>query len=382
MPAELLIGADVAPTSKNLGLFSQGDALALVGQDLLDVLSRASYRICNMEIPLTDKERPIVKRGPNLIAPTSTIAGYKALGINFVTLANNHILDQGEEGLASTIRALEQNGISFCGVGKNLSEASKPFVFNFGNKKIGIYACAEHEFTIAEANKPGANPYDPLESFDHVTSLKAEVDYVIVLYHGGKEHYRYPSPNLQKTCRKFIDKGANLVLCQHSHIVGAEEKWSGGTIVYGQGNFLFDCGEGEGFQTGLLIKLHNNLSLSYIPLVRHGCCVRLASESQAKEIMDGFNSRSEEITQEGFIEEKYKEFAEKMLNSYLLGTSGKSSSFLFRAINKLTGHRLEKLWVKRTFKKETLLAIENTVACECHRELFLKGVRAKKEEKS
>ncbi len=374
MPAELLIGADIAPTSKNTELFSKGDALSLVGKDLLDVLNHASYRICNLEIPLTDEEHPIVKRGPNLIAPTSTIAGYKALGIDFVTLANNHTLDQGKEGLESTIKALKQNGISYCGAGKSLSEAAEPFVFDFAGKKIGVYACAEHEFTIAGTDEPGANPYDPLESFDHVSKLKAESDYVIVLYHGGKEHYRYPSPDLQKRCRKFIDKGANLVVCQHSHIIGAKEDYKEATIVYGQGNFLFDCGAEEGLQTGLLIKLNENLDISYIPLTRFDSCTRLASGEKAAEILDAFAERSKEIAQEGFVQKKYSEFAEKMVDSYLMGITGKSSSFLFKVANKLTGHRLEKFWARRAFKKKELLTIENVVNCECHKELFLKGV--------
>ena len=126
-------------------------------------------------------------------------------------------MDQGVQGLESTIRTLEKVNINTVGAGKNLADASKPFIFEFANKKIGVYACAEHEFSIATENQPGANPFDPLWSLDHVAELKDSVDYVIVLYHGGKEHYRYPSPRLQKVCRRLIDKGANVVICQHSH---------------------------------------------------------------------------------------------------------------------------------------------------------------------
>ena len=126
------------------------------------------------------------------------------------------------------------------GVGENKTISAKPFVLSVSNKKIGVYACTEHEFSIAEDNKPGANPFDPLESFDHVSNLKKDCDYVIVLYHGGKEHYRYPSPMLQRVCRKFVEKGAGLVICQHSHCIGCEEKYLDGTIVYGQGNFIFN----------------------------------------------------------------------------------------------------------------------------------------------
>ena len=236
---EILIGADLVPTISNATLFERGDAKTLVGEDLLKTLQAADYRIFNLEVPLTDTTMPLDKNGPAMIASTQTAHGYKALGVDLLTLANNHILDQNVQGLESTIRMLQENGISFLGAGKNLQEAAKPYIIENGGRRIGVYACAEHEFSIAAEGKSGANPFDPLESPDHVAALKAQCDYVIVLYHGGKEHYRYPSPGLQKICRKLVQKGADLVVCQHSHCIGCEEKYMNGTIVYGQGNFHF-----------------------------------------------------------------------------------------------------------------------------------------------
>ena len=72
-----------------------------------------------------------------------------------------------------------------------------------------MYACAEHEFSIVSDKRPGADSYDPLESFDHVAKLKKQCDFIIVLYHGGKEHFRYPSPDLQKAFRNLQIKGRN-----------------------------------------------------------------------------------------------------------------------------------------------------------------------------
>ena len=156
------------------------------------------------------------------------------------------------------MNVLRKNGIAFAGAGSNLSDASKSYVVEIDGKKIGIYCCTEHEFSIATLTSAGANPFNPLESLDHIQDLKAQTDHVIVLYHGGKEHYRYPSPHLQKVCRKCIEKGADLVVCQHTHCIGCEEKYLNGTIVYGQGNFLFDYTESEYWQTGLLISLNSN----------------------------------------------------------------------------------------------------------------------------
>lgn len=229
---KILIGADLVPTNSNIEFFESGDSKALLGEDLENILKNADYRIFNLEVPLTDREQPIPKCGPNLIAPTKCVAGYKAMHVDLLTLANNHILDQDQQGLVSTCSVLDEAGIAYTGVGQTPEEAAKPYIFECDGKRVGVYACAEHEFSIVTEHSAGANPIDLLESPDHVAALKEQCDYVIVLYHGGKEHYRYPSPNLQKVCRKLVEKGADLVVCQHSHCIGCEEKIPGGVQLY------------------------------------------------------------------------------------------------------------------------------------------------------
>lgn len=371
---KILIGADFVPTLSNYQLFDQANTAALIGADLEAVLKSADFRIFNLEVPLTDQQSPIDKCGPNLIAPTNTVNGYKALNVDLLTIANNHIMDQGEQGFFYTMETLQKSEISYVGGGKNLADAQQPYVFTLSKKKIGVYACVEHEFSIAEDKKCGANPFDALESIDHVQKLKEECDYVIVLYHGGKEHYRYPSPQLQKVCRKFVEKGADLVICQHTHCVGCEEKYQDGTIVYGQGNFLFDMQDNEFWNTSVLIEIKDDFKIDYIPLVKTGNGVRLAAGVQAEEIMSGFQSRSEEIKQDGLIEQKYAEFAKKMIEDYILKLSSIKYGFVFKVLNKLTGRRFLAWYIKRKYKNEKLLAIENYVECEAHRELLLKGL--------
>lgn len=371
----ILIGADLVSTQSNKEEFETGNAENLIGDEICNLLNAADYKVFNLEMPLADNNTPIDKCGPCLIASTKTIKGYTAIGVDLLTLANNHILDQDTQGLESTLKVLEENNIAYVGVGQTSEEASKPYIFECESKKIGVYACAEHEFSIISNKKGGANPFDPLESLDHVSKLKEQCDYVIVLYHGGKEHYRYPSPNLQRVCRKLVEKGADLVICQHSHCVGCEEKYLDGTIVYGQGNFLFDHSESEYWKTSLLVKIGEDFKIEYIPLVKHGNGVRLAEGDKANEILDGFKKRSEEIKQEGFIEAEYAKFARTMLDHYLFAFSGTRRSFCFRSINKLSGYRYSKWLMKRKYKKQTLLAIRNYVECEAHRELLLEGLK-------
>lgn len=371
----ILIGADIVPTLSNQQYFEEEQMEKIVDSRLFELLKKADYRVFNLEVPLTDKSMPIEKAGPNLIASAKSVAGLKQLGINFLTLANNHVLDQGEQGLWSTIEQLEKNKISYAGVGHTYAEAAKPYIVEMEGKKIGIYCCAEHEFSIVSAKRAGANPFDPLESLDHIVALRAQCDYLICLYHGGKEHYRYPSPNLQKTCRKIVEKGADLVICQHTHCIGCEEKWQEGTIVYGQGNFLFDQSESEFWQTSVLVSVDTNTKkIEYIPLRKNGKGVRLAVENDATKILTEMMQRSEEIKKEDFVEKKYRAFALQIRELYLKTGDPIATSFAFRVLNKLLRHKLMPWYLDRKLKKNRQFLM-NFVECEAHREVYMKGIK-------
>ena len=311
MIKRILIGADIVPTEKNFEQFKAGDAEKLLGKELKAIFDRADYRIFNLETPLTDSGKPILKTGPNLIAPTYTIAGYKAMGIDTLTLANNHTMDQGRAAFRETLDILRANGIEYMGGGLTKEEAKKPKIIELCGKKIGFYNCCEHEFSWIDDYGIGANGFDPLESLEEIAVLKARCDYVIVLYHGGRENFRYPSPLLQKTCRSMVRHGANLVICQHTHCVGAMEEYLGSTIVYGQGNTLFDsktAGDMETWQTSILVELtvsEDGFKVDYIPTEKRN---EFTSLSENPDILSGFFSRSREILEEGFVKKKYTEF--------------------------------------------------------------------------
>ncbi len=370
---ELLIGGDLVPTESNHSLFCDGDATTLFGEDLLSLWRGADLRIFNLEVPITNKENPIPKCGPNFRAPVNTIKGIKSLNPSLLTLANNHILDQGYEGLKTTQQILEDFEIAYVGVGDHISDACKPYIFERCGLKIGVYACAEHEFSIATESAPGANPFDPLESLDHIYDLKEECDYVIVLYHAGKEEYRYSSPNLQKICRKMVQKGADLVICQHSHCIGCFEEYEEATIVYGQGNLLFDYVDSEYWMTSLLIKVVINMEghhIEYIPLVKTGAFVRLAKREEADKILEEFCNRSHEILQEDFLKQQYNKFAKENRHSYLLMISG-----LGKWMSRIDRHLLKGKIIKKKYPKDKVLSILNFIECEAHRELLLAGLK-------
>jgi len=368
---KIIIGGDLVPTESNYDLFEKGDVETLLGKELLNTWRDSDIRIFNLEVPLSDESDPIEKCGPNLISPTRTATGIKALEPSLISLANNHILDQGVKGLSSTRNVLSKIGIPYVGVGDNLTKAAEPYIIEKEGKKLGIYSCAEHEFSIATESTAGANPFDPLESLDHIVSLKNRCDFVIVLYHGGKEHYRYPSPCLQKVCRKMVEKGADLVITQHSHCVGCYEQYEGSTIVYGQGNFIFDYSESNFWKTSILIRidLENSANIDYVPIVKEAEKVRMSSAREANEILSAFHKRSEEITKPGFVKGNYQEFTKEIIDRYLSRFAGWG-----RWISVLDRKVLRGRLLKNKYNGKKLFTILNYIECEAHRESVVQGV--------
>lgn len=366
----LLAGGDVCPTKESWETFFAGRAGALLQGGLEPVWREADFRVFNLETPLSDKETPIEKCGPALRAPIPCVKGLASLSPDGVGLSNNHILDQGAQGLDSTIRALEQAGIPHFGAGPSLQQADRPLMLEKDGVRICLYAVCEREFSWADAHGPGANPFDALEIGERIRRLKKECRHLVVLYHGGREYYPYPSPGLQKRCRKLADWGADAVLCQHSHCVGSYERYGGGVLVYGQGNFLFDMEDEPCFDTGLLVRLTfeaGGVRESFIPIRRQAHGAALAAGEDGEAILRGFFQRSEEILEPGFLGDRYHAYAmeqrERMLKVFLSG------NLFLRGLNLLYGRR-----PSRVYSRAAQLAIKNSLQCEALNELLREGL--------
>ena len=369
----IIVGGDIVPTANSTMAFSSGNISELLDDSLIKLLTESDVRIFNLETPVTDKECPIRKSGPHLRAEPDTIKGLAALNPTFVTLANNHIMDQDIQGYYDTVDNLKKYGIKHLGTGNSIKEVEHSSVIEINGVKIGIYACAEHEFSIAADDRPGANPFSQAESYEHVKDLKQKSDVVIVLYHGGKEYYRYPSPNLQKYCRRFVDSGADLVLCQHSHCIGCAEEYNNGNIVYGQGNFLFDKYSNDFVDTGLLVEITINRqgkNVCYIPIFRSTPGTRSANEKQSKEILDEFYERSEKIKDSDFVKETYDQFAKDQYETLLMKFDIVSDGIFFKIINKMTGGRLRKHYFKKLLSRRSTY-MQGVLQCEAWNELLL-----------
>lgn len=370
----LIIGGDLVPTESNRELFENNQIEELLGKELKEELEKVDFKIFNLEAPITENNEELLKCGPNLKINPTTIKGIKGLSPSLLTLANNHIMDFKEQGLKDTLEILENNNINYVGIGNSLNDLKKFHILEKEGVKIGVYVCAEREFSIATSTIAGVNPLELIDNLEDIQKLKKQCDYIVVLYHGGKEHYRYPSPMLKKICNKMVEYGADLIVCQHSHCIGSYEEYKGGTIIYGQGNFIFDRVDNEYWNTSLLIKVEINeekIDIKYLPIVKNKNKIRKANLKEEKEIVDSFEKRSLDIKNESFIEEEYRKFSEKYIWNYLYFMYG-----FPRVLRGIDKYFLKNMLIKILYyKKSKKLAILNFIECEAHRELFIKGLK-------
>ena len=256
----VLVAGDYAPLGRVSEAFSKGQYESVL-KEIRPLCERNDISLVNFEITIPqDVDSEIEKCGPCLKCEKVAVDALKWAGFNVACLANNHILDYGAGALRHTLSLLKAADISTVGAGENLEAASRPLIMEIDGVRLAIINCAEHEFSIATDHQGGANPLNPIRQYYEILKLRKSVDYILVYVHGGREHYQLPTTRMQETYRFFIDAGADAVVNAHQHCISGYEIYGGKPIVYGLGNFCFDCGDklSQSWYEGMILELEFN----------------------------------------------------------------------------------------------------------------------------
>lgn len=208
------------------------------------IFKTSDLSVINLENPLVDDENVHPVEGKCTLRGSAAWAGIlKESGINLVSLANNHMMDYGKDGLFSTMTALETMGLPFVGAGKNRKDANQPLFMKLHENTIAFIARSSVVVAsrcYAGDHEPGVAFLDVDETLNTIRECKKQADCVVLIIHWGIEQYLYPTPDQRILARELVQAGADIVLGHHPHVLQGMEKINGCPIFYSMGNFLFD----------------------------------------------------------------------------------------------------------------------------------------------
>lgn len=367
MRVRLLVAGDFCPYGRVAEKLEHKEYQYVLGE-IKDRLLEVDYSLVNFECPVvTVGEWPIPKQGPNLKCSEKGIEAIKWAGFNCVTLANNHFLDYGKIGVENTLNACRKFELDIVGGGQNLNEASKILYKDVKGKRIAIINCCEHEFSIATYCSAGSNPLNPIKQYYEILDAKKQADMVLVIVHGGHEHFQLPSPRMVDTYRFFVDAGADAVFNHHQHCYSGYEIYRGKPIFYGLGNFCFDGNRSkkELWYEGYLVTIYFGDSEPSFEIHPYRQC---AEEPRVILLpQNAFDKKLKELN--GIIADS--DALQKYIEKHYTRSESIYSNVFEPIQNRLYLGAKRRGWVPSLISKKRKLQAFNYINCEAHRDKLL-----------
>lgn len=223
------------------------------------LLSSADLAMVNLETAITERGSPEPKEF-TFRAPVSALTSLADAGIDVVSMANNHGMDFGTEGLEDSLAAKETSGFPIIGIGRTAADAYAPFRTDVKGQRIAILAATQvlddnlmsrWTATDTQAGLASAEEADRLVAA--VAGARATSDTVVVFLHWGIEEQTCPSDRQQELARQLVDAGADVIVGGHAHRIQGAGRLDAAFVAYGLGNFIWYSRGGPGAQSGVLV---------------------------------------------------------------------------------------------------------------------------------
>lgn len=252
----VIFGGDVVPGRMvQETVYNSGD-FALPFRSIADVISSADLTYFNFESPFRT-DAPRTREGMVFGTRPELAAMLDLAGVDIVSLANNHIGDQGKAGVKETIEILDKRGIKHAGLGLNLDEARQPAITEVKGVKIGWLSYQNiAAYYYADAETAGTTSMNLEYLKEDIAKLKPQVDYLIIAMHSGTEYQATPRQDQEDFAHAAIDAGADFVMGNHPHWVERYENYNGKPIFYAAGNLVFDQEWSQETKEGVLLRAH------------------------------------------------------------------------------------------------------------------------------
>jgi poly-gamma-glutamate capsule biosynthesis protein CapA/YwtB (metallophosphatase superfamily) len=342
-------------------------------KDILKLTASSDFFIVNLECPLTNAKYPIEKCGALIKSDPNAAKFLTNIGVNLVTLANNHIMDYGDEGLADTLKASDKARVAVVGAAMSFAEATKIYYHQIKHRTLAVINMAEKEFSYAKPGSGGANPFDVIAAAESIYEARKQADHVLLIIHGGLESVHYPSPESVRILRFLADQGPTAIIRHHPHQVQGHEVWKGVPIFYSLGNFLFDWNtpiNDKGWYEGIIVELTITESDDcYFEIHPFNQCsddsvIEMLVGAYREQFMIRYHEWSAIIEDAFALQGEWNKLVETRKRDYF-GLLVLPHNFLLRVVRKIgLLPFIRPTRIKRLF-------LENFLRCDAHREVLL-----------
>ena len=281
----ILFSGDVLLSDHVLNAYSRAGGISgVLDGGYLNAIQSADYFVVNEEFPFSSRGTQAADKQYTFRLAPEKVSLFQEMGIDAVTLANNHALDYGVDALLDTCEVLDGAGILHTGAGKDLNAAKQPVVFEKNGQKVALIGATR---VIPEAGWAATNGHPGMLSsyevsveplLQQIASCHADGENVVVLIHWGIERDEKPQEYQRALAKRYIDAGADLVIGSHPHVLQGIEYYKGKPIFYSLGNFVF----GSSIPKTMLVQAEfqgENLSLRLLPGTSSGGYTRMLTDS-------------------------------------------------------------------------------------------------------
>ncbi|EHR50364.1 capsule synthesis protein PGA_cap [Saccharomonospora marina XMU15] len=259
------------------------------------LVSKADLALCHLEVPLSPDGGPY-SGYPQFSAPPELADALARVGYDGCSTASNHVLDQGEDGVVSTLDALDEAGLKHTGSARTEQESDTPLVMDVGGVRLGHVS---YTFGFNGIPEPPDKPWlsNELDAEAIVAEARAAreagAEVVIVSVHWGQEYVHEPTEEQRALARRLLDEEAiDVLVGHHAHVVQPIERIGDKWVAYGLGNSVARHAEPRGVsEEGIAVRLrftrvHGDWvvdGIEYIPtLVELGPPIRLIDLTTAE----------------------------------------------------------------------------------------------------
>lgn len=227
------------------GKYTANGITGVVSDELLKEMQDADITMVNQEFAFSTGGTQAQDKQYTFRVDPKYVSAFEEMGVDIVTLANNHSLDYGTEALEDSFQTLDDAGIAYVGAGDSLERASQLEVFEVNGKKFG-YLAATRVIPVGswniENNQPGLFcTYDDTLLLAAIEKAKTECDFLTVYVHWGIERNTTPEAYQTSMAQEYIEAGADLVIGAHTHCLQGIQFFDGKPVFYSLGNYIFNA---------------------------------------------------------------------------------------------------------------------------------------------